>query len=404
MNDWLHWLPIFVTTVTAALALCGLAYYVAALWAARGYARTVQKLRAAQDAATAAGTTFAPAVSVLKPLRGIDAGDYEAFISHARQKYSGDYELIFGAAPEDSAAKDAVLRLHAEFPECAIRLVECPELLGPNGKVSTLVQMLPSARYDHILINDSDIFAGPAYLARVMACFSDERVGMVTALYSGHCVADAKGKIPVWAKLEALTVSTEFVPGAILAMQLDGAVKFALGGTLAIRRDVLEKIGGLAPLVDYLADDYEMGVRTIAAGYRVAMAPETVATGVPDYSWHAFSAHQLRWLRTVRDARRWGYAGLATTFGLVWATLTVVASAGAIWSWALLSMSLLARIALALSVGVGILDDRQVVRDIWLVPFRDFVGAVLWFWSFGGDDVEWRGIKFRLNKGKLERV
>jgi len=270
--------------------------------------------------------------------------------------------------------------------------------------VSTLVQMLPSARYGHILINDSDIFAGPEYLARVMACFSDDQTGMVTALYSGHCVADAKGKIPVWAKIEALTVSTEFVPGTLLAMQIDGGVKFALGGTLAIRRDVLDKIGGLEPLVNYLADDYEMGVRTIAAGYRVAMAPETVATGVPDYRWHAFAAHQLRWLRTVRDARRWGYAGLATTFGLVWAAITVVASAGAVWSWALLSMSLLARIALALSVGVGILGDRQVVRDVWLVPFRDFVGAVLWVWSFGGDDVEWRGIKFRLNKGKLERI
>jgi ceramide glucosyltransferase len=343
-------------------------------------------------------------VSVLKPLRGVDAGMYEAFASHARQKYSGEYELIFGAAPGDSGAKDAVLRLQAEFPECAIRFVECAEMLGPNGKVSTLVQMLPAARHDFILINDSDIFAGPEYLARVMACFADEKAGMVTAIYSGHCVADAGGKIPVWAKLEALTVSTEFVPGAILAMQLDGAVKFALGGTLAIRREVLEKIGGLAPLVNYLADDYEMGVRTIAAGYRVAMAPETVATGVPDYRWREYAAHQLRWLRTVRDARPWGYAGLPATFGLLWAAVTVIASAGALWSWALLSLSLLARIALALSVGVGILGDRQVVRDVWLVPLRDFVGAVLWFWSFGGDDVEWRGIKFRLNKGKLERV
>ena len=404
MGDLLHWLPILVTATTAVLALCGLAYYIAALWAARGYARRVGKTRAAQDVAVASGTALAPAVSVLKPLRGMDAGDYEAFISHARQKYSGEYELIFGAAPGDVAARDAVLRLQAEFPECAIRFVECPELLGPNGKVSTLVQMLSSARYGHILINDSDIFAGPEYLARVMACFSDDQTGMVTALYSGHCVADAKGKIPVWAKIEALTVSTEFVPGTLLAMQIDGGVKFALGGTLAIRRDVLDKIGGLEPLVNYLADDYEMGVRTIAAGYRVAMAPETVATGVPDYRWHAFAAHQLRWLRTVRDARRWGYAGLATTFGLVWAAITVVASAGAVWSWALLSMSLLARIALALSAGVGILGDRQVVRDVWLVPFRDFVGAVLWVWSFGGDDVEWRGIKFRLNKGKLERI
>lgn len=397
MGNLLHWLPIVVTTVTAVLALCGLAYYTAALLAAGAYARRVRKTRAMPQ-------TFTPAVSVLKPLRGLDAGDYEAFVSHARQKYSGDYELIFGAAPADSAARNAVLRLQAEFPERAIRFVECPDVLGPNGKVSTLVQMLPAARCGHILINDSDIFAGPEYLARVMNCFSDENVGMVTALYSGHCVANAKGSIPVWAKLEALTVSSEFVPGAVLAMQMDGGVKFALGGTLAIRRDVLEKIGGLAPLVDYLADDYQMGVRTIAAGFRVALAPETVATGVPPYSLHEFVAHQLRWLRTVRDERGLGYAGLPLSFGLVWAAATVIASAGAIWSWALLSMSLLARIALALSVGVGILGDRQVLRDLWLVPLRDVIGAGLWLGSFASDDVEWRGLKFKLKRGRLERI
>jgi ceramide glucosyltransferase len=403
MGELLHWLPIIVTGTTAALALCGLAYFAAALIAARSYARTVRNLRAAQDATTAAGTAYAPPVSVLKPLRGLDPGMYEAFVSHARQKYSGEYELLFGVATGDSLAAGAVHRLQVEFPESPIRIVEYAQQIGPNGKVGALLQILPSARYAHILINDSDILVGPEYLSRVMACFADAKVGMVTALYSGHCVADANGKIPVWAKLEALTVSTEFVPGALLAMQIDGTVKFALGGTLAIRREALEKIGGLQPLVDYLADDYEMGVRTIAAGYRVAMAPETVATGVPEYSWRQFSAHQLRWLRTVRDARPWGYAGLATTFGLVWAAAAVLASAGAIWSWALLSLSLLARIALALSVGVGILGDRQVLRDIWLVPLRDVIGAALWLGSFGGDDVEWSGIKFRLKKGKLER-
>ncbi len=393
-----------------ALAFCGVLYYAAALWAARGYARSVRRELARQvteergDAAGDGELVNARAVSVMKPLRGVDAGMYEALASHCRQEYAGEWELIFGVGPEDAGAKAAVEKLRAEFPAVEMELVECPLALGPNGKVSTLVQMLPRAKHGHILINDSDIFVGPKYLARTMAGFAEPGVGMVTAIYSGRCVADARGRIPVWAKLESLTVSTDFVPGVLLAMRIEGGINFALGGTLAVKREALDAIGGLAPLVDYLADDYQLGVRVIKAGYKVAMSPEVVATGVPAYRWKAFLSHQLRWLRTVRDERKAGYVGYATTFGLVWATAAVIASAGALWSWALLSLTLAARLALALAVGVGVLGDTQVLRDLWLVPVRDFVGAGLWLASFGGDEVEWRGVKFRLEKGKLERV
>jgi ceramide glucosyltransferase len=399
-----RWLPVAVECGTALLALCGLGYYCAALLAARAYAKRVRRARAEQDGVSVHADGFCPAVSVLKPLRGVDAGMMEAFASHCRQHYAGEYEIVFGAHPDDAGARAAVHELQRNFPEQKISLVECPESLGPNGKVSTLAQMVPFARHNFYLINDSDIFVKPDYLRRVMDGFADPGAGMVTAFYSGRCVADARGKVPLWAKLEALTVSTEFVPGALLAMQIDGGIQFALGGTLAIRREVLEQIGGFAALVDSLADDYEMGVRTIAAGHRVVMAPETVETAVPAYSFRQYVAHQLRWMRTVRDARPWGYAGLPFTFGLLWAVAAVIASAGAVWSWPLLSMALLARLALALSVGVGVLGDVQVLRDFWLIPLRDAMGAWMWIWSFASDDVEWRGARFHLHKGRLTRI
>ena len=375
-----RWLPIAVESATTLMALCGLGYYAAALLAARSYARLVRRTRAAQDHAPVrekaraphTSAVFAdlcgfedagaPPVSVLKPLRGVDPGMVEALASHCRQDYPGEYELVFGIHPDDTDARDAVEQLRREFPSTNITGIECPLSLGPNGKVSTLAQMLPAARHNFFVINDSDIFVGPDYLRRVMSEFSPANVGMVTAFYSGRCVADAQGHIPVWAKLESLTVSTEFVPGAILAMQIDGGIKFALGGTLAIRRDVLKQIGGFEGLADTLADDYQMGVRTIAAGYRVAMATVTVETAVPAYSFREYFTHQLRWLRTVRDERPWGYLGLPFTFGLLWAAAAVIASAGAAWSWPLLTMALLARLALALSVGVGVLNDPQVLH------------------------------------------
>jgi ceramide glucosyltransferase len=134
------------------------------------------------------------------------------------------------------------------------------------------------------------------------------------------------------------------------------------------------------------------------------MAPVTVETAVPAYSFREYFTHQLRWLRTVRDERAWGYLGLPFTFGLLWAAAAVIASAGAVWSWPLLTMAVLARLALALSVGVGVLDDSQVLRDFWLIPLRDCMGAWLWIWSYASDEVEWRGITFHLKKGRLTRV
>jgi ceramide glucosyltransferase len=167
---------------------------------------------------------------------------------------------------------------------------------------------------------------------------------------------------------------------------------------------VLARIGGLEALVESLADDYEMGARIAAAGYRVELADEVVETTVPSYTFRGFWEHQMRWGRSTRDSRKWGYLGLGTTYAIPWAVATVVASGLTLWSFSLLSLVLLARVAVALSVGVGILRDGQVLRDLWLLPVRDFFGLAVWAWSFAGDTVVWRGERFRLRDGRLERV
>jgi ceramide glucosyltransferase len=296
-----------------------------------------------------------------------------------------------------------VARLQAEFPECAIRLVECRERLGTSGKVSNLVQMLREARYEHVLINDSDIYVGPRYLARVMGSFADAKVGMVTAPYIGRVVAGAKG-LTLWSKLEALGISTDFLPGVLTARKLEGGIRFGLGSTLATTKTIVAKIGGLEGLVESLADDYEMGARIFAAGYRVELSDEVVETTVPPYGFRGFWEHQIRWARTTRDSRRWGYLGMGITYAVPWAVMTCVASGFELWSFSLLSLVLLARVAVALSVGVGVLRDGQVLRDLWLLPLRDCFGLIFWAWSFAGDTVIWRGERFRLRNGRLERV
>jgi ceramide glucosyltransferase len=395
-----HILAYAIEIATTALAVAGMGYFLASILAARLFLRERRKPRA----------DFAPGVSILKSLKGLDPGMMDAFRSHCQQNYAGEFELLFGVHSLDDPAAAAVQQLIAEFPALAIRLVECPERLGTNGKVSTLAQLARHARFEILLINDSDITVGPHYLERIVSCFAfppfpqkdAERmghppVGLVTALYRGH----AHGTLA--SRLEALGIATDFIPGVLLSKWIEGGLHYGLGSTLAVRREALEKAGGLMALVDQLADDYEMGARVSRAGYGVALSTEAVETSVPAYAWRGYFDHQLRWLRTVRDARPGGYVGLVFTYGLVWALVNVLASGLSPVSLWLLGLSFFLRLAQAMTVGAVVLGDHEVLANLWLLPLRDVVAMGLWVAGFAGDTIVWRGERFALKQGKLHR-
>jgi ceramide glucosyltransferase len=439
-----HYLARSVEILTTALTLAGMGYFVAALIAARVF---VFARRAPLPA-------FAPGVSILKSLKGLDPNMLDAFRSHCRQAYEGEYELLFGVSTEDDPAVRAVQKLQQQFPERTIHLILCPEQLGANGKVSTLVQLIAHARYDYLLINDSDITVSTRYLERVMACFAPSTVsslptlkqadglegagqkdaplfgpdmkgtgfspyinqspadralspqgnsphqaakpvGMVTALYRGR----AHATLP--SRLESLGIATDFQAGVLLSRMIEGGLHYGLGSTLAVSRAALDKIGGLEPLVDHLADDYELGVRIHKAGYRVALTAEVVETAIPAYTWRGFIDHQLRWARTVRDARPGGYIGLIFTHGLAWAMLNVVASGLSPVSLWLLALSFFLRLSVAMTVGAEVLGDRQTLPSLWLLPLRDFIALAIWAFGFAGNTIVWRGQRFELKAGRL---
>ena len=389
-----HVLAQSVEVLTTLLTVAGMGYFVAAMIAARSFL-------VARRAPLAA---FAPGVSVLKSLKGLDPGMIDAFRSHCRQTYAGDYELLFGVSSLTDPAAAAVEQLQAEFPDLAIRLIECPARLGTNGKVGTLAQLANHARHDFLLINDSDITVSPRYLERVMACFAPSpeepskaqpEAGLVTALYRGR----AHGTLP--SRFEALGIATDFQAGVLLSKMIEGGLHYGLGSTLAVNREALAKIGGFAPLKDHLADDYELGARVAQAGYRIVLSPEVVETAIPAYGWRGFADHQLRWSRTVRDARPWGYAGLIFTHGLGWAVLNVLASGLSPLSLWLLGLSFFLRLSLAMTIGAEVLGDRQVLPSLWLLPLRDLVAMGIWAAGFAGNTIVWRGQRFMLKGGKL---
>jgi ceramide glucosyltransferase len=374
-----------VEIATTVLAVAGMGYFLAALVAARLF---IAERRRPHPA-------FAPGVSVLKSLKGVDPGMMEGFRSHCNQTYAGDYELLFGVALLEGPEALAVTRLQLEFPERAIKLLKCPERLGTNGKVSTLIQLAAHARYDYLLINDSDIFAGPQYLEQVMAGFAAPEVGMVTALYRGR----AHGTVA--SLFEALGIASDFQPSVLLSRMLEGGLRYGLGSTLAVSRDALKKAGGLEGLVDQLADDYEMGARIAKAGFKIVLSAAVVETAVPAYDWRGYIDHQLRWLRTVRDARPCGYAGLVVTYGFAWALINVIASGLSPLSLWLLALSFFLRLGLAMTVGAEVLGDHQVLPSLWLLPLRDLLAIGLWAAGFAGNTIVWRGERFLVKGGKL---
>jgi ceramide glucosyltransferase len=384
-----------ILTIVQIIAAVGIVsssiYYLLCLWSAATF------LREGKAASDPVAERSLPCISILKPLKGTDPEIYESFRSHCLQDYP-EYEIIFGVSDPGDSAIESVRELQAEFPNRTIQLMVCPEILGANAKVSNLAQMLAKVRYDYLIVNDSDIRVSPDYLRRVTAPLTDPRVGMVTCLYRG--VASPK----LGSRLEALGISTDFCASVLAARQLEGGIRFGLGSTLAFRRAELKKIGGFTSIADHLADDYELGKRIAGLGLMVKLSEVVVETYLPPYRLREFFAHQLRWARGVRDARAGGYLGLVFTFGLLWVLLALAASRGALWAWTGLAVTLFLRVAVALIVGGKVLQDRQLLKDAWLIPLRDLLAVVVWVVSLGGHTVTWRGDHFQLKDGKLTRI
>lgn len=339
-----------------------------------------------------------PGVSILKPVKGMDEDSYDNFASFCRQRYPGDLQLVFAAASPDDAVIPVIRRLMVDFPDHDISLVINPALHGPNYKVSNLINAFPHAEHDIIIVCDSDIKVAPDYLQSVVSHFCDPVVGLVTSLYrtsNVHGIATA---------LEATGFTAEMIPNVMVARQLEG-LTFALGASMAVRRDALLAIGGFETLACYLADDYQLGNKIHLAGWRIALDSCFVESVVKAENLMAVLSRQLRWARTMRASRPGGYLASGVTLPFPAALLaTLLAPSAAVG---------LAAVALLYGVRLCVctLFSRRFVRDglfprwLWLLPLRDMLAFFTWALSFSGNRIEWRGSRFILKPGgKIEEL
>lgn len=330
-----------------------------------------------------------PPVSILKAVHGRDPRFYEAIRSHAEQEYP-EFEILFGLNTPDDPSLPDIERLRKEFPNRSIRVLTV-STDAPNAKAGVLAALANEARSPLILVNDSDIKVEPGYLLSITRPLEDPGVGLVTCLYRAW--ADS------WpSRAEALGVTTEFAPSVMVARLL-GVGEFALGSTMLFRAEVLPRMGGFEGIADYLADDYQLGARIRALGYRIEFAPDVVETDLGGESWRQTWRHQVRWSRTIRVSRPGGYFGYGVTHATVWALLAF--AAGQWWAG---TVALAVRMAAAIAIGGIVLRDRHVSRTFWLIPFRDLFGFAVWLAGLFGTTVQWRDRALRLNSdGKIRK-
>ncbi len=336
-------------------------------------------------------SSYTPPVSVLKPVRGLEPSSRDCFASFCKQSYS-NYEVIFAVQDENDPAIAVIEQLIVDYPDRSIQLVVNPASVGASGKLSNLENALQKARHQILVISDSDILVGSDYLKSVLAPFYDPKVGLVTCLYRASRAKTLGGV------LEALGISAEFLPGVCAALHLEG-LRFALGATIAIRRSVLEQIGGFKGIADYLGDDYLLGKLTAEAGYRLAFCDSIVETVLPDYRLCDFFSHQMRWARNLRCSRPAGYAGMLITHTTVLVLFGLILYPASLPLLLASSVALTLRFYSAWSVGVRRLSDHNLFHNFALVPLRDLVWFVIWLLSFFGSTVVWRGQRFRVTRG-----
>jgi ceramide glucosyltransferase len=324
-----------------------------------------------------------PPVSILKPVRGVDPLFYSAVCSHAQQDYP-HFELLFAVADKNDPAVPVIERAIAEFPQRRIKLI-FRTTETPNPKVGALIDLEKEALYDVLLVNDGDIRVPQGYLKTLAAELDQPGTGLVTALYRARA-EHFPGQV------EALGVATDFAPSTLVA-PLVGVTEFAMGSTLFFRRADLRAVGGFEALGDHLADDYQLGRLITRSGKRTHLSSCVVETSLGARTWREAWEHQLRWARTIRVSRGGvlGYLGLPVTFGTFWAFVAFL-TGNPLLGFVLFVL----RFNVAVLAGLMILEDRNVVFRLSLMPLRDLAGVGIWVAGLFGNTVEWGGRRLRL--------
>lgn len=327
-----------------------------------------------------------PPISILKPLSGVDEGLEANLASFFEQDYPA-FEILFAVRNAGDPAIDVVRRLQARFPQIPSRLLVTGDPPYASAKVYSLQSMMNDARHDLLVTSDSDVRVAPNTLRIIAAEFQDSKLGLATCPYRA-----VPGR-SFWSTLEAIGLNTEFLAGILAARMIDG-MKFALGPTMAVRRETVLRMGGFERLKSYHSEDFVMGKLAAELGYGVILSSCIIEHRIGSQPFLENMRHRLRWNRGTRRSRPWGYTGQVFTYPLPLALALLALRPG--W-WPVLAAAALLRGLAGWACAGWVLRDPLTARWWWLVPLQDLASFCVWIAGFFGNTVTWRGRRYYLN-------
>jgi ceramide glucosyltransferase len=331
-------------------------------------------------------------VTILKPLCGAEAETYGCLRSFCDQQYA-EFQIVFGVADATDPAVAIVERLQREYPNIDLQLSIDRRQHGSNRKVSNLMNMMPLASHDMLVLPDSDVCVKQDYLAKIVRPLTDQNVGIVTCTYLGH------PRSGFWSLLGSLFINDWFVPSVRVAA-LGGSRSFAFGATIAIRREVLSSIGGFKSIANQLADDYRLGELTRRAALRTVLSDVVVETVVSEITFGQLVQHELRWLRTIRAVNPFGFRFLFLTF-----SLPIVALGSVLAEWSVVTIGMCVTTTVArLLVHLKTRRPGSPLAQVLLLPLRDLLSLALWGWGFVTRRVRWRDSHFHIARDGSVRL
>jgi ceramide glucosyltransferase len=335
-----------------------------------------------------------PPVSVLKPVHGMEPHLSENLESFFRQNYP-KFEIIIGARDLQNPALQVAQQVRARYPQVKSQVVLSGPPAWPSAKVFSLDKMIGASSNSYFIISDSDVIVRPDFLRQVIPPLLNSQVGLVTCLYRGIPASD------FWSLLESLGMSVEMPSGVLVADMMEG-MRFALGAAMALRRDTLDAIGGIASTADYYSDDFVLGNEVWAAGYKVVLSHEIVGHVLLPRTLKQTFGDQLRWMKSTRYSRPKGHVGTGLTYAMPFGVLGLMSAAGLghlSWGIALLLTAYFNRLLQSVAVGWGIIRDPRALKYAWLYPLRDLMGFVFWARSFSSSHFSWRGEIYQFVEG-----
>jgi ceramide glucosyltransferase len=356
-------------------------------------------LRKRREDRAAEVSAFLPPVSVLKPLHGTEDGLERNLETFFEQDYP-EFELLFCARHDDDAGLQLARSVGNRFPHVDAKYVTCGEPTPQfhNAKVFSLAKLDSVARNELYITSDADARVTPDYLRKMVQNLKDPKVGLASSIYLGTVHRGAKARLS--SQLDAAGKSVEMSSGVMVADMLEGT-KFALGVTMAVRKESFAIAGGFEELGQFSADDFVLGNRLSERGVGVRLASHVIRLLVEDTPFGVSFRNQLRWMQSTRRSRPWGHLGSGLTFampfgllGLAWGLLIGHVGLGLVW----LAAMVVNRWMQAGAV-LRVMGDPQWMRGMLIYPLRDLLGSVLWLGSYGGDRFYYRGQVYRMREG-----